>query len=234
MKRDLPVLCRPCARCGQAQPWPAEPTWATIVANAVVAGIRVRPLVRSLMYMRLRSMEFIQGLKYDGSIGERPRAWTCCRRALDRAAPETAHGSTAARADLGSACLGSAASSAGSTSRCVIARFVARTVRVPCEPYALARTRDTVSQVTLTRAERELNVRGAFGRARDPLASTGGASGWWTMSSRPEARPSRPRMPCSRWVPSPLMSGRSVVHCQRKCRTRALAHSRECREVRPG
>ncbi len=47
-----------------------------------------------------------------------------------------------------------------------IARFVARTVRVPCEPYALARTRDTASQVELTRAERELNVRGAFGRAR--------------------------------------------------------------------
>ena len=47
-----------------------------------------------------------------------------------------------------------------------IARFVARTVRVPCEPYALARTRDTASQVKLTRAERELNVRGAFGRAR--------------------------------------------------------------------
>ena len=52
----------------------------------------------------------------------------------------------------------------------VLALEIARSAGAPCDPTALARTRDTPSQTGLDRRERRRNVRGAFRTTRPPPA----------------------------------------------------------------
>ncbi|MBA4356017.1 MAG: ComF family protein, partial [Novosphingobium sp.] len=56
----------------------------------------------------------------------------------------------------------------------LIARRVARKLQLPCTPAALARIRETPSQVGLSANQRQLNVRGAFAVPEAQVAAVRG------------------------------------------------------------
>ena len=153
---DLPLLERPCPRCGQSrdsgdddgpdcsgchgQVLPIVGSFAPFVYAAPLDGI-------------------IHGLKYDGALANARVLGTLLGRAVvaqgrqgevDVLVPMPLHPARVVER--------------GFNQSFEIARFVARIVRLPCEPHGLARVRATASQVGLARVERERNVEHAFGR----------------------------------------------------------------------
>jgi len=154
---DLPVLLRPCERCGQERgqsdasgndcnrcrglPLPFDRCFAPFEYAPPLDGI-------------------IHGLKYDGALANARVLGTLLGRALaaidlhlqaDLLVPMPLHTTRLVQR--------------GFNQSYEIARFVSRRVGLPCEPRALGRLRATESQVDLSRTQRVLNVQGAFGRA---------------------------------------------------------------------
>ena len=154
---DLPVLPRPCARCGQARD-------QSEASGDDCNRCRSRPLPFVRCFAPFEYAPpldgIIHGLKYDGALANARVLGTLLGRALaaldlhrqaDLLVPMPLHTTRLVER--------------GFNQSYEIARFVSRGTLVPCEPRALGRLRATGSQVDLSRTQRTLNVQGAFGRA---------------------------------------------------------------------
>jgi ComF family protein len=153
---DLPRVPRPCPRCGLPVPLESTATAAGAdCAQCRPAALPYASCVAPWLY-EFPLSHLVQALKYEGALAH--------ARVLGRLLADEV-----ARAHPGQAAVlvpvplhHRRLQQRGFNQSHEIARIVARRLRWPLAARALRRTRDTASQVGLSRAQREQNLQGAF------------------------------------------------------------------------